>query len=56
MQVTIEAGDFGVLTLLQIEHSAFEHLWQCLATAHHQQRLLEAQGLDHARLHTAWQT
>ncbi|MNZ56568.1 hypothetical protein D3C78_745160 [compost metagenome] len=56
VQVTVEAGDLGVIALLQIQHGAVEDLRQGLGALDHQQGLLEAQGLDHALLDAVRQT
>ena len=53
VQVAVEPRDFGVVALLKVEHGAFQHLRQDLATLYHQQRFLDAQGLDHALLGAA---
>ncbi|MNG04504.1 hypothetical protein D3C84_876380 [compost metagenome] len=56
MQIAVEAGDFGIVALLQVQHGAVEDLRQGLGALDHQQGLLEAQGLDHALLDAVRQT
>ncbi|MNF03072.1 hypothetical protein D3C80_2023250 [compost metagenome] len=50
VQITVEPRHFGTLALLQIQYGAVEHLRQAVGALDHQQRFLEAQRLDHARL------
>ncbi|OMP13365.1 hypothetical protein COLO4_01819, partial [Corchorus olitorius] len=47
MQIAIEARHvIAVFALLQVEHGGFQDLRQRIATAHHQQGFLDADGLD----------